>query len=276
MPKSRGLLVVELLFLGLFLASVQAGASLVDQEKWKQGKLFLAEGKPKEAKDAFERLLNEYPKEPDLHLFLAMSSLRMRETQQAEVHIQRALALDPDHVEARTLLGWLQLEIHRDYGAAVKEYSRVVQLKPHLPEAHNNLGVALRRKGELEQAVASFSRALKLRPDYAEALSNQGWAHIQQGRWREARAEFEAALKIDPRHEGSLYGLAQVLRESREYATAQDLLRKLTAQSPNFVYWLERGELQLIRYYWVLIVIAGAFFLKARYKRNSGRISDGG
>jgi Flp pilus assembly protein TadD len=276
MLKSRGLLVVELLFLGLFFASIQAGASFVDQEKWKQGKLLLAEGKPKEAKEAFEGLLREYPKEPDVHLFLAITCLRMRETQEAEVHIQHALVLDPDHVEARTLLGWVQLEIHRDYGAAVKDYSRVVQLKPQFPEAHNNLGVALRRKGELERAVASFNQALKLRPNYAEALSNLGWTHIQQGRWREARAEFEAALKIDPRHEGSLYGLAQVLRESRDYAAAQDLLRKLTAQSPNFVYWLERGELQLIRYYWVLILIAGAFVLKARYQRNSGRISDGG
>jgi Tfp pilus assembly protein PilF len=168
------------------------------------------------------------------------------------------------------------LEVHRDYAAAVEEYSRVVQLRPRLPEAHNNLGVALRRKGELERAVHSFSQALSLRPNYTEALSNQGWVHIQQGRWREARAEFEAALKIDARHEGALHGLAQVLRESRDYASAQELLRKLTAQSPNFVYWLERGELQLIRYYWVLILIAGVFFLKGRYRRNSGRASDGG
>jgi hypothetical protein len=47
------------------------------------------------------------------------------------------------------------------------------------------------------------------------------------------------------------------------------------ARSPNFVYWLEWGQLQLVRYYWVLLLIAGAFFLQSQYKKVRRR-SHGG
>jgi len=159
------------------------------------------------------------------------------------------------------------LELRRHYPSPGEEYARVVQLKPDLPEAYNNLGVALKKNGELEKAVTNFDRALELRRDYSEALSNRGWVYLQQKKWREARGDFEQALKINPRDEGALYGMSQVLREERDYGGAQKALRSLMVESPNFVYWLEWGRLELVRYYWVLLLIAGAFFLQAQYKK---------
>jgi len=40
-----------------------------------------------------------------------------------------------------------------------------------LGEAHSDLGVALSKSGQLDEAIASFGRALALKPDYAEAQS---------------------------------------------------------------------------------------------------------
>ncbi|NIO11698.1 MAG: tetratricopeptide repeat protein, partial [Deltaproteobacteria bacterium] len=80
----------------------------------------------------------KYPKEPDLHLLLAMTSLKLGDASQAEVYIRRSLQLAPDHVEASTLLGWLNMEVHKNYPAAIEAYSKVVRLVPGSPEAHNN------------------------------------------------------------------------------------------------------------------------------------------
>ncbi|MEK7341107.1 MAG: tetratricopeptide repeat protein, partial [Candidatus Binatota bacterium] len=253
----------------------QTGSMLPKERQWEQGKKYLAEGKAKEARGAFENLLKRFPKEPDLYLLLGVSSLRLRDVQAAEVYIRQALALAPDHAEARTLLGWIALEVRRDYASAVEEYGRVVQLRPDFPEAYNNLAVALKKNGDLEKAVANFNRALELRGDYSEALSNRGWLYIEQKKWREAGSDFEQALKINPHDAGALYGLSQVLKEARDYAGAQKALRSLMARSPNFVYWLEWGQLELVRYYWVLLLIAGAFFLQAQYKKVRRR-SHGG
>ena len=275
MLRAWGLCLIGLLGVTFSLAYGQDRSLLSKEGQWEQGKRFLAGGKAKEAKEAFTDLLKRYPKEPDLYLFLGISSLRLRDAQAAELYIRQALTLAPNHPEARTLLGWIDLEVRKDYASAVEEYAKVAQLRPDLPEAYNNLGVAFKKKGDLEKAVANFDRALELRGDYSEARSNRGWVYVEQKKWREARADFEQALKTDPHDQGALYGLSQLLWEARDYAGAQQALRRLMSESPNFVYWLEWGQLGLVRYYWALLLIAAALFLQAQYKKARRR-SHGG
>ena len=256
---------IVLLLMGVSLAH---GASRFEQENlWRQGKRNLAEGKVKEARETLEGLLKKYPKEPDLQLVLAMTSLKLGDARQAEVHIRRVLKLAPDHAEAWTLLGWLNLEVLKDFPTAIKAYTKVVQLRPDSPEANNNLAVALKKNGDLDKALEGFNRALNLREDYAEAWSNRGWVYLEQEKWREARHDFNQALRLNQQDQGALYGMSRVLKQSRDYAGAQAALRKLISQSPNFVYWLELAQLQLIRYYWVLLLVAVGFVVYSKYKR---------
>ncbi|NIO11699.1 MAG: tetratricopeptide repeat protein, partial [Deltaproteobacteria bacterium] len=133
--------------------------------------------------------------------------------------------------------------------------------------AHNNLAVALKRNGDLEKALDVFNRAVGLREGYAEAWSNRGWVHFEQEKWREARADFEKALSLNPQDQGALYGMSRVLKQQRDYVGAQQALRKLISRSPNFVYWLQLAQLQLVRYYWVLILIALAFLVHSKYRK---------
>lgn len=268
MLRRCGVALIGVLGLSVSLAYGQIGSTLADKGQWEQGKKYLAEGKVPEAKEFFEKLLSQYPKDPDLHLFLGIISLRLRDPQTAETYLRKALVIAPDHVEARTLLGWIDLEIKRDYASAIEEYSRVVQLRPKLPEAYNNLGVAFKKKGDSAKALENFDRALELRPDYSEALSNRGWVYVEKGQWGEARSDFKRALKFNPADEGALYGLSEVLKEARDYAGAQRALSRLIARSPNFVYWLEWGEIGLVRYYWVLLIVALGLFFHSRYKRS--------
>ena len=252
---------------GLSNAADQSAPLLSKEKRWQEARNHLAEGRAAEAKAAFEALLTQYAKEPDLHLFLGLTLLRLRDPQAAEASIKRAIAIDPNHVEARTLLAWIDSEIHGDFDSAIKEYSKVVELRPDSSEAYNNLGVALKRKGELGKAAESFNKALQLRPDYSAALSNRGWVFAEQNKWREARRDFEQALNVNPGNDGALYGLSQALREVRDYAGAQSALRQLMSRSTNFVYWLEWGRIGLIRYYWIGLLIALAIFFKGRFKK---------
>jgi protein O-GlcNAc transferase len=270
----RGWLVTVAILVGVGV-SFAAESGPLAQKRWEEGRKLLAEGKAAEAKAAFEELLRDYPQEADLHLFLGITFLRLRDPKAAEAAIQRAIAVNPNHSEARTLLGWLYSEIHGDFDAAIKEYAEVVKLRPNLPEAYNNLGVALKRKGELEKAAQTFTKALELRPDYSAALSNRGWVRGEQSKWNEARSDFEQALLHNDRDDGALFGLSQALRESRDYAGAQRALRRLISRSPNFIYWLEWGRIGLIRYYWVLLLVALALFLKSRLWKARKELNGG-
>jgi tetratricopeptide (TPR) repeat protein len=264
----RGCLVglAVLTCVGLSLAA-ETTSPLVKEHQWEEARNYLAEGKAAEAKAVFEALLRRYPQEPDLHLFLGITLLRLRDPQAAEASVRKAIALDPDHVEARTLLAWIESDIRGDFDAAIAGYKKVVELKPDLPPAYNNLGVDLKRKGELAAAADNFNKALDRKPDFGAALNNRGWTFAEQDRWSEARRDFEQALKINPQDDGALYGLSQALREVRDYSGAQEVLGQLLSRSPNFVYWLEWGRIGLIRYWWGLLAIALAFFFKGRFKK---------
>jgi Flp pilus assembly protein TadD len=264
----RGWLAVPAVLLAIGISfGADSNPPLAKEKRWEEARKLLAEGNAAEAKAIFEDLLKQYPEEPDLDLFLGITLLRLREPERAEAAVKRALAVDPNHVEARTLLGWIDTEIHGDFDAAIKEYSKVVELRPDNPEAYNNLGVAQKRKGDLDQAVASFNKALDLKPDYSAAMSNLGWVFAEQNNWGGARRAFERALKINPGDDGALYGLSESLREEKDYAGAQRALSRLISRSPNFVYWLEWGRIGLIRYWWVLLLTAIGIFLKGRFTK---------
>jgi Tfp pilus assembly protein PilF len=272
----RGWLALLAVLAGIgFSFAADSSSSLLNDKRWQEARKSLADGKAVEAKATFEELLKRYPQEADLQLFLGISLLRLREPQAAEAAVKKALSINPNHVEARTLLGWIDSEIRGDFEAAIKEYSKVVELRPDLPEAYNNLGVAQKRKGDLAKAADSFNTALKLKPDYSAAISNRGWVLAEQNQWSDARREFERALTINPGDDGALYGLSQALREARDYAGAQKVLGQLTARSANFVYWLEWGRIGLIRYWWVLLLTAIMLFLKGRFKKARSQ-SNGG
>lgn len=265
----RGWLVGWAVFawIGLSTAADQTSSPLIKEKQWEEARNYLAEGKAAEAKAVFEALLRRYPQEADLHLFVGITLLRLRDPQAAESSVRKAIAIDPDHVEARTLLAWIEADIRGNFDAAIAEYKKVVQLRPDFPQAYNNLGVALKRKGELAQAAENFNEALERQPDFGAALSNRGWVFAEQNKWSDARRDFEQALKINPQDDGALYGLSQSLREARDYGAAQEVLGQLISRSPNFVYWLEWGRIGLVRYWWVLLAFALAFFFKGRFKK---------
>jgi len=77
-------------------------------------------------------------------------------------------------------------------------YQQILQADPGHPEAHNNLGNALRSQGKLEEAVTHCRQALHFRPGFPEAHINLGSALAELGRTEEAVACLRAALRINP------------------------------------------------------------------------------
>lgn len=266
----RGWLAVVAVLLGInFSFAADIDSPLQKDRRWEEARKYLADGKPGEAKALFEELGRQYPNEADVHLFLGITQLRLHNPDAAVAAIKRALDENPSHADARTLLGWIELEVRGNIDAAIKEYQKVIELRPELAETYSNLAAAQRKKGELGRAIDNLNEALKRKPDFAAALTTRGGIFAEQDKWAEARRDFEQALKINPADDGALYGSAQALREARDYAGAQKALGELISRSPNFVYWLEWGRIGLIRYWWVWLSVAIGFFLKGRFMQKA-------
>ena len=78
-------------------------------------------------------------------------------------------------------------------------------------EAHINLGNALLKKGNVDEAIVHYQKALQIKPDYAEAHNNLGNTLLKMGNVDEAITHYQKALQINPDHVQTQNNLAWVL-----------------------------------------------------------------
>src|ERR1700693_5582592 len=104
------------------------------------------------------------------------------------------------HPNAGVVWQVLGLALTRQGKDALQALKMASQLLPNDAGVHNNLGNALGRLGQLDEAVASYRRALVLNPDFAEAHNNLGHALLDLGQMDEAVASCRRALELKPRY----------------------------------------------------------------------------
>jgi tetratricopeptide (TPR) repeat protein len=108
-----------------------------------------------------------------------------------------------------------------DLDGAIANYEQSLTLLPANSTGHesvirNSLGLILERQGRPDAAERYFAEATQLNPRFAEAQNNLGNALAMQGQFDEAIAHFRAALAIQPQSTEALIGLGGALvREGR-------------------------------------------------------------
>ena len=108
------------------------------------------------------------PRQPDLHLRIGETYLRLRRIGDAERAFQKALEIDGDSPAAHLGLATVRLRQRRNEEAA--EHALVaVGLQHFLPLGHFYLGVALARLGHRERATVAFETALSISPGLLSA-----------------------------------------------------------------------------------------------------------
>jgi TolB-like protein/Flp pilus assembly protein TadD len=121
---------------------------------------------------------------------------------------ERALALDPDNVDA--LIGTAQVDADlgatqltddpvKALAAAEVALTKALLLVPNNAIAHHFMGVVQRHTNRQTQAIAEFERALTLNPNLANARANIGLAKLFDGRAEETERDVNEALRLSPR-----------------------------------------------------------------------------
>jgi tetratricopeptide (TPR) repeat protein len=99
------------------------------------------------------------------------SDLELTDPVEARAAYEKAVALDPAHLDAHVNLGRL-LHEDGDPAAAEKHYRAALSIDPAHPVAAFNLGVALDDLGRLAAAADAYRRAIELDPDNPDAHYN--------------------------------------------------------------------------------------------------------
>ena len=89
--------------------------------------------------------------------------------------------------------------------AELEMYKMALDVYPNFLRARNNLGVALRRRGRVDEAIEQYKLALQSDPKFADARSNLGAAYYSMGLVDDAIAEFELATKAGGSNASNAY-----------------------------------------------------------------------
>ena len=117
---------------------------------------------------------------------------------------------------------------------AISCYERALALQPDLVEAHNNLGNALSQQGHFEEALASFQRVVQLRPDIAETHSNLSKVLLDLQRYDEAIAAGRRAVELNPGLAEAHANLGNALLDADRVRESLDCYARALAIEPNF------------------------------------------
>ena len=162
----------------------------------------------------------------------------------AVIEFKNVLQIDPEHAEARWLLGRSYLDLG-DGASARKEIERARDLGFASPETNRAMVQALLLEGRFEDALARIDRDAPGELD-AEWLALRGQAEIGQRNLDKARDAFEAALRSNPSHVGAHRGLAQVsLLDGDTERAGQQIDKALESDTDDVQTWLLKGELEL-------------------------------
>jgi TolB-like protein/class 3 adenylate cyclase/Tfp pilus assembly protein PilF len=199
----------------------------------------------------------------DAYLAMVAYGYRSRATlSRSREAADRALALEPDLVEALASRGYLRSHNH-ELAASLADFRRAIELNPSYPLAHHWLSLALSSLGRLEEAIPEHRRALELDPlsptphsAYALTLLNAhrleeaeemaaranelapelyfplsvlGHIYEAQGRRGEALEAAERAAALAPEIAGARAQLARMHARVGDRRKALDILAELEA-----------------------------------------------
>lgn len=124
--------------------------------------------RPPSGRISLARLQHKVPKKAQKEYEKAQARLQAHDIDGSLLHLQTAVSLDPDFMEAYNNLGCRYLELGR-YQQAITAFRQSLKLDESVGFTHSNLALALLQVRDFSGAEISARRGLELEPDSSKA-----------------------------------------------------------------------------------------------------------
>jgi protein O-GlcNAc transferase len=166
-------------------------------------------GRLREAEQIYRQILQLQPNHADARHLLGLIAHQMGKHEQAIDLIQQAIALNSREAVFHNNLGEALRSLQR-LPEAKSAYQRAMEMKPGFVSAMVNYANLLKNEGEVSAAIELYQQALQFNPQYANAYYNLGIALQDQQRWEEALAAYERTLALEPKNAECHYQMSCV------------------------------------------------------------------
>ena len=185
---------------------------------------------------------------------------------------EHALALDPQSIEAQSLLAWALagrvLDNVTDSGAtdivrAEELVAQALAVSPRNPTAHTAKGQVLRAQGRWEEAIAEFETVLAINPNATVVLNILAGCKLLIGSIEEVIPLEERAIRLSPRD--PLIG---------HFYRRIGHVHLLQSRTNEAILWLEKARGAIPKLPFLRSLLASAYGLKGETDRAGDELAE--
>ncbi len=150
------------------------------------------------------------------------------------MHLNRAINIYPEYVDALILMGNAQWERYKSAQNAMPYYFKILSINPYHQNTWNNCYIILEQEKDIDYRIRAYESLLKINPNQMQAYLNLGRAYGQyKNDLNKAIQLIQTAQQLAPnnyevnRNLGIVYGL------SRQFDKSIPVLHKAIELQPN-------------------------------------------
>lgn len=156
------------------------------------------------ADSLYQRLVEEFPQEPNVHYAYGVSLMRDAPDKALEL-FQKELEVQPFHVPSMLQTAFEYLK-RGAYDEALPWAKKAAELDPSSFPARHALGRIFLDKGDIDRAIAELERGIKLAPTSPELRFVLSKAYARAGRREDAERERKEYLRLDEMFQVQKFG----------------------------------------------------------------------
>lgn len=122
----------------------------------------------------------------------------------------------------------------RSFDSAIDDYTRAIALDDSLDKAYFGRGMALGRKGAVDEGIADLSVFIARNPGDSVALTKRGVRRIWKGDFVGAEKDLAEAVRLDPSNAEAHDDLGVVLAQRGEHERAETHFRATIRLDPSY------------------------------------------
>ena len=201
------------------------------------------------ALDEFRIAAKLYPNQKQYKYNVGLTLARLGRHDEASAVFQRVVGLEEGEELRRIFIeeheankvrelyndGCAAME-SRSLTSAIELFKAALELETDMADAHVNLGVCYRMRGDKRNQIHHFEEAVRLRPDLPNIRYNLGIAYSDSGIYRRAIGEFRQAVELSPHLRDARFSLGTALCRTGNYSDAAAEFEKCLELSPD---WFE-------------------------------------
>ncbi|WP_321419441.1 tetratricopeptide repeat protein [uncultured Desulfobacter sp.] len=198
-----------------------------------RGTLYAAREDFENATADYRKALKINPEYVECHVSLGLVYQKQSRFIAAQSEYEKAAAINPDSEVTRLALGNLFLESNA-FNQAIRQYEIGLEKGRTLQKELNySLGLAYKKKGDVEKAALFYQKTLEADPAYFQAHYNLGVIYGQSGALDKSEHHFQEALKTHPKDVDTLNNLGYTYYLKRMFTMADECYAKALGQMPS-------------------------------------------